>query len=597
MGRSHIGGLEMRVNLGKAQLMVSALLFVGFGSTRSLAGPALFDPGVADYSTQIKNAAVVLKARNIQLPVPFRINVPQTKLPDAAAEIVYRWEKELDAGYTAQPPTLVTDLGDAPNGQSPGSVRAALKAGGRYACASKRREGDPQYFAKATHSDQADIAARAVLGKKAGGANEVMIFAGHTTVYAMRGKDFNSIARDCEHPLYTSHDRRDFESRRNTEWLSTLYTRDGRKIYGFMNNDWRAYNLPSDERGRLAFADPTNARYSGLHIGNESRWWWASLTSAVLTDNASAPHAGFRIPAGSSSNSIIASPAMEGRDSERNKFDPNDRSLDWFNGAGRNGVTGFVHTTNIVKSPVNGSYYMFMKRFRNVARGATRAEADANVGFCLLRASPNASLEQGAAWQGYTTQTGYTRDLRSGECDFVFMPDTVFRTSDGGSLEVDSIRHLSYNSYLRKFVMLVKANVKAPGTSSKTEVLALLTTSSADLLDWASDPAQVLMPTDLLLPGKATRSRADGTRYGAALDVKSEVQYYSMIDHDYRELVDEMIIDGRLPRAEKDERRNFDITGSQPWIYISLKRSVLVNGVWENKALDVVRFPIRLEKR
>ena len=565
------------------------------------AGTALLDAKPPSYVTHLRDASFVLKQQGISLPIQYRINVPHTGVENASSEIVYRWEKEFDRGYTAQPPASITDLGDAPRGQTDRSVRDVLLAGPqgnrRYACPSYVRAGDPENFAGVTHSDQADIAARAIMGKRADGTDEVLIFVGHTTSYAMRGKDFNSINRECNTPLYKSADSRDPLTRRNTEWLSTVYTRDGKKVFGFMNNDWRGYNRPTSQRQTSAYFNQNNPRYSDLNIGNESRWWWASLTSAVLEDNARKPHEGFRFPADKAKDLIIASPAMEGSQSEKSKFDPNDPTLDWFNGAGRNGVTGFVHTTNIMKSPANGYYYMMMKRFRNLARGTSRQEANENVGFCLLRASPSASLDLGKSWQGYSEENGYPRNLRIGECDFIFRPDTVFLTQNGDSLQVDSIRHLSYNAYLKKFMMLVKGNVKARSDGELTEVLAILTTSSANLLDWSKDPAQVVMRTDLILSKRALKSDVNTRQSQPGLDVKSEVQYYSMIDHDYRDHVNQMIHDGRLPRSEKEERRNFDITGAQPWIYISLKRSVRENGKWENKAIDVVRFPISIEKK
>ncbi len=585
----------------KYSVSSTLLLSIALVGSNANANSGALDPNPAAYSTRLRNAAFVLSEKGIDLPIQYRINVPHTGVSQASSEIVYRWEKEYDDAYTQQPPAVITDLGDAPVGQTPNSVRGVLLLGPnnarRYACPSSKREGDPQFFARATHSDQPDIAARAILGKNAAGKDEVIIFAGHTTVYAIRGKNFQTISRDCENPLYVSADRRDPLSRRNTEWLSTVYTRDGKKIYGYVNNDWRAYNLPENEKAHLALYDKKKLEDKSLRLSDENRWWWASLTSLVLNDNSKRPYETFRSPSSQPSDYVIASPAMVGETSEVKKFDPTDSSFDWFNGNGRFGATGFIHTTNIMKSPVDRHYYMLMKRFRNVPRDTVLADADKEVGFCLFRAEPSAPLELSSAWRGYTSQNGFTPNLRRGECDFIFQPNTKFKIQNGTQdeyLTVDSIRHLSYNAHLRKFMILAKGKRKVKGSDDYTWVLALLTSSSADLRDWKTDGAHVVMVTDLLLPNRATQKSAQGE---TALEVNSEVQYFSIIDHDYRDLVETMRKDGRIPASEVEERRNFDITGSQPWVYISFKRSVKQNGSWENKALDVVRFPIAIDKK
>jgi hypothetical protein len=62
-----------------------------------------------------------------------------------------------------------------------------------------------------------------------------------------------------------------------------------------------------------------------------------------------------------------------------------------------------------------------------------------------------------------------------------------------------------------------------------------------------------------------------------------------LIDQDYETLVNDAINNGIIPLSEKSERRNFDLTGQQPYIYATIRKGQ------GNQELNLVRFRISLE--
>ena len=538
----------------------------------------LLDSNKTSASATLRPAAFIISQEDaVSIPMAHRILLPQASyLTGSSAEIVYRWERLNPDG------SPVYQLEEAPSTETDSSVRSFLRSESerRYACYEK------------TPYDFSDIAPRAFLGEVSPGVNEVVIFAGHTTTFATRGSSFRVAKRDCRYPLYHSQKLDTYSAQRQTEWLSSLYTRDGKKIYGIVNNDWRAYRDDSVVNEITYLKEPV-AEGCMIKVGEDKwlnrcnsadRWWWGALTSVVMER--------YQDAAAGLSNFQWSSVVAQAPESELNAFQapafPGDKTFYGFNGEGTS-AAGFVHTTNILKSPVNGYLYMISKRLQSLPKGATKPEKDDAKGFCLMRALHTADLGRGDVWFGMSSSApgGYTRELVDGKCDFLFKTTDELKTAANDSVEVDSIRHLSYNRYLRKFVALAKAWVTPANSTQRTLMLVLLTTGKRNLTGWTEDNVIPIMPV------AAERTISQGTI------VKYEAQYYNLIDHKYVDEVNALNAEGLLPAGDTIQaRRNFDVTGQRPWLYISLKRSIKKTTMpdFEHAALDVVRIPLQLAK-
>ncbi len=88
--------------------------------------------------------------------------------------------------------------------------------------------------------------------------NQIQVIISHFEGYRMTGPDFNSLSVDCSNgPVWTSDFNTDPSNYNNKEWLTGLYTLDGKTIYALVHNE---------------------------HEGDVASNWYNSVTLAVSND-------------------------------------------------------------------------------------------------------------------------------------------------------------------------------------------------------------------------------------------------------------------------------------------------------------------------
>ena len=102
--------------------------------------------------------------------------------------------------------------------------------------------------------------------------------------------------------------------------------------------------------------------------------------------------------------------------------------------------------------------------------------------------------------------------------------------------------------------------------------LAYMLSRDNNILNWDPDSLNYIIPASYINNG-----------------ITYEIRYPTLIDQDYQTLVNDAINNGLIPLSEKSERRNFDLTGQQPYIYATIRKGQ------GNQELNLVRFRISLE--
>ena len=175
---------------------------------------------------------------------------------------------------------------------------------------------------------------------------------------------------------------------------------------------------------------------------------------------------------------------------------------------------GYFQTSNIMKNPEDGHYYVYIW-----AQGSASEDAPdkQKSGMCLLQATDGDALEKPASWRGWDG-SGFTVDTASGApCTTLRFPHNI------------DVRSVTYNTFFESFIAVgIDPTTGAPG-------FAL----SKSLTDWRHSGAYAILP------------KPAGAR----------LVYATIIDPAYAYLA--------APQPDAAERRNFDITGPQPYLYFT----------------------------
>ena len=167
-----------------------------------------------------------------------------------------------------------------------------------------------------------------------------------------------------------------------------------------------------------------------------------------------------------------------------------------------------------MKNPQDGKYYVYVWVQANAMIPAPGSRSRASASCRRPTATRSKSRHRGAAWDG----GGFTVDTASGA------PCATFRFPHN----ID-VRSVTYNTFFASFI--------AVGTdpTSGSPSFAL----SKTLTDWGHSGVYVILPK----PADAT------------------IAYATIIDPAYAYLA--------APQPDAAERRNFDITGPQPYLYFT----------------------------
>jgi|GEM_PF-6024332 len=422
--------------------------------------------------------------------------------------------------------------------------------------------------------DFSDIAPRAVIVSR-GGKKKYLLFGGHINPFNMVGSSLRLVERDCSRPVYSSKVDPRYGMFRSFEWISSVYTRNGKTVYAFANNDWRACTEIKDGAS-IGCDDPVDG-----YKKNENNWWWASFTSLVSTDAG----IGFRSPSNIPTEYAIAKPS-------NTEFQRVYKHSKYFNPVG---ITGFYQSTNVMRNPLDGDYYLITRR-------QTKAEQDAEGqiqslrGLCVLRAAHGSDLKAPGSWKSLSQtepEARFEGNPGQGECQLL---NPMFVTREGYATKLSELRHLSYNTYLKKFIGLGVARISKP--SGAVSALVLVTSGDPRVTRW-DERAVEIVETRSCVPGPCPSSLS-----AAALGTGTyEIKYANLVDPSYEHLVGsssfkELVLGAQgtaMAAQDQRERLNFDVTGKKPWLYFSFKTGKVAAGGVSMHSLEIVRMPLELE--
>ena len=100
--------------------------------------------------------------------------------------------------------------------------------------------------------------------------DKIQMIISHFEGYRMIGNDFNSLSVDCANgPVWTSHFDSDPSHYNNKEWLTGLYTLDGKTIYSLVHNEHESSTLSNWYNSiTLAVSNDTGKTYSHTSAPN-----------------------------------------------------------------------------------------------------------------------------------------------------------------------------------------------------------------------------------------------------------------------------------------------------------------------------------------
>jgi hypothetical protein len=304
-------------------------------------------------------------------------------------------------------------------------------------------------------------------------AGRIHLFASHYVTRAMVGTSLDHLRRNCRRVMVSAldPDPARFDDR---SWLTSPYTTDGRTVHALVHSEYQGSTHP----GQCSSAEPLKC-------------WYNSITLARSTDGGrSFGHA-------PPPRQLVAAVPY--------RYEP---------GAG---PYGLFEPSNIVRRAGDDHYYALIHA---EGFGAQRE------GVCLMR-SPR--LDQPDAWRawdgsGYGVEfvDPYEQSGTDGHvCTPVSYPEIATMTQS-----------LTYNTYLRKYVLVGTAGANVPG--KRGVVWGIYYSTSDDLLRWTT--RRLVRETVL------TSSYRCGD--------PDPVAYPSLID----------------PASRS---RNFETTGRRPWLYFT----------------------------
>ncbi len=290
----------------------------------------------------------------------------------------------------------------------------------------------------------------------------------------MFGDDFDGLERSCT-PVLHSGDRWKAEDLDHQEWITSVYTEDGRTVHALVHNE---YHDPFDPRCKPGDTSPANP-------------CWYNFISSARSDDGGRTFS--QAPSPEHLVAILPFPWDPDPGGRRPGAIP--------------GVHGYLEPSNIVQGP-DGAFYSVFAALTSPTDAAKR-------GTCVMRTHDVSDPSSWRLWDGDGYDIPLTNpydddpDDPTALCAFV-SPETI-RSLRGS---------LTYNTALERF-MLVGSDVfpNLAGTPTCGFWLSL----SRDLVEW--EPPQLIRETALPFPPCDSNLvfRARGIQYEA---------YPSIIDHE-----------------------------------------------------------------
>lgn len=379
--------------------------------------------------------------------------------------------------------------------------------------------------------DFTDVSVRALLlGKN----KTVSLSSGHLFPNSMSNK-FSKLVKNCNYIWKSEFDKK-WENFKFNQWNSSQYTKDGINIISIVQHDWHAGIAYKNELKKC------NTNECNLCKNNDFNCWWLGLTIKKSIDEG--------ITYQDVKNYKLAIPDTN----NISKLSFNDQLSKFYtviNTKPNGGPAGYYQTTNIIKA-LDSNYY-FVTRFRQQPDSIYGEQTGAR--FILCRALNNSNLDDGNSWNGYNG-IDFTNNLK---------------TNNGGEAptafkKFSEIRHLSYNTHFKTYIIFGFAS------DNGVKKLAYMKSIENDIINWNVNSLTFLLPA---------KYQIDNYWY--------EFRYPTLIDHNYSKLVKAFF---KNNKEEINERRNFDFTGENPYIY-STMRKTLSEDSRNNNELSVVRFQIK----
>jgi hypothetical protein len=392
------------------------------------------------------------------------------------------------------------------------------------------------------NEDYTDVPVRAlIINVTVNGVKKDMISlsTGHLHPNRMIGDNFDNLKKVCI-PVWISAFDPILKNQKWNEWYSSAYTKDGIRILAIAQNDWHAsIALKNHPRLKDAWSKCTTQECSYCKE-NPFNCWWLALTFMMSNDSGASYQKPF--------NYILA-------ESKLSKIDDTESSLSSF--VTNRFAAGYYQTSNILKGVMtNDKNYYFITRFKEKPLSATTTTT---ARFVMCRALESDDISIPMSWKGFSRgSNNFVGNLRESEGE---APIEFNRFGE--------IRHISYNVYLRKYIIFGYGNTKFTGGK---QWVAYMCSKNDNILEWDTNSFTLVMPTTYDVN-----------------NVNYDVRYPTLIDHDYDKHVIELHNQGIISSNELNERRNFDITGRYPYLYTTLRKGE------GNNVLYVVRTKIEIK--
>jgi hypothetical protein len=301
----------------------------------------------------------------------------------------------------------------------------------------------------------------------------IHLIAAHFETRVLTGSDLNQVRRSCR-VIFGSHRNPDPADHDDREWLTAPYTPDGKNVFALVHNEYRGYEHP----GRCP-------------SGSVTKCWYNAVTTATSADGGKS----FRHPPAPSH--LVASIPY--------RYDP------------QAGPIGVFAPSNIVRRGDDAYLYSLLH---------VRSYREQPGGACLVRTRNVADRTSWRAWDGRSFAVMFTNPYRNPHAvstGHICRP--VANEQIGGMTQ-----SLTYNTYLRKFVLVGTAGFPARGSSRP--IWGFYYAFSDNLIEW--DSPRLLAEVEFI----STFRCGD----------RDPVLYPSLLD----------------PASRS---RNFETTGRRPYLY------------------------------
>ncbi len=255
--------------------------------------------------------------------------------------------------------------------------------------------------------DLPDVYAHAIRNYK----NEIILVSGNAPKnYFMFGPNFKSLKRNCK-PFLISGDKWDLTAYDHQEWITSVYTEDGKTIHALVHNEYHDPHSPTCKPGNTQPSNPC---------------WYNFISSAFSTDG------GYTFTQLSSPDHLVAFPP--------HKWDPD--VMTTIGKSGPPGPYGYMEPSNIIKGK-DGYYY-------NMFFAILSPTNKAQTGVCIMRTNNIADPSSWKLWNGFD----FAIPLTNPYATQITNPDQHL-CSPVSHWTIPNLRgSLTYNTYLDKYMLV-----------------------------------------------------------------------------------------------------------------------------------------------